>query len=231
MARTRAGSAEAAGDPAAVARDPTRGTTRDRRWQDFRRAVREARAAGAHAIRMHGAKVWLQQPQPQPQQPHQQPQSKSTVEDAATQQDARQEAQPSARKRRSAKRMHEFMQRKRLEQLANCKLRLTLLKALRRLRWERVQAVWTSWMRANARAVLAVPMLLEPSEQAAPPSTPHKIKKRTVEERSPDKAGPASGAAHASSPTTADGTQTASSRACSRTRRRRAPTATTSRGR
>ena len=132
---------------------------------------------------------------------------KSTVEDAATQQDARQEAQLSARKRRSAKRMHEFVQRKHLEQLANCKLRLTLLKALRRLRWERVQAVWTSWMRANARAVLAVPMLLEPSEQAAPPSTPHKIKKRTVEERSPDKAGPASGAAHASPPTTAEGKQ------------------------
>ena len=200
MARTRAGSAEAAGDPAAVARDSTRGTTRDRRWQDFRRAVREARAAGAHAIRMHGAKVWLQPPQAQAQP---QPQSKSTT-GAATQTDARQEDQPNARKRRSAKRMHEFVLRKRCQQLATCKLRLSLLRAMRLFRWQRAQAVWTQWMRESSRAPAATPMLLEPSEQEAP-SAPSK--KRSVEKRSPDKANPASGAAHPPSPTTAGGKQ------------------------
>ena len=201
MARTRAGAAEAAGDPAAVVRDPTRGTTRDRRWQDFRRAVREARAAGAHAIRMHGAKVWLQQPQPQPQQP----QSKSTV-GASTQQDARQEAQPSARKRRSAARMHEFVLRKRYQQLATCRLRLSLLRAMRKLRWQRAQVVWTQWMRERSRAEAAVPMLLKPSEPSAPPSTPNK-NKRTVEERSPDKTNTADGAAQPTSPNIAGGKQ------------------------
>ena len=123
MARTHAGAAEAAGDPAAVVRDPTRGTTRDRRWQDFRRAVREARAAGAHAIRMHGAKVWLQQPQPQSQ-------SKSSAS-AATQTSDQQDSRLSARKRRSAARMHDFVLRKRYRQLATCKLRLALLRAMR----------------------------------------------------------------------------------------------------
>ena len=135
MPRTRAGSAEAAGDPAAVARDSTRGSTHDRRWQDFRRAVREARAAGAHAIRMHGAKVWLQPPQPQSQ-------SKSAA--SAAQQDDWQERQPNARKRRSAQRMNNFVLRKRYAQLATCKLRITLLHAMKLLRWRRAQEVWTA---------------------------------------------------------------------------------------
>ena len=61
-----------------------------------------------------------------------------------------------------------------------------------------MQAVWTSWMRANSRATTDVPMLLESSEQPALPSTPRKNTKRTAEERSPAKAESACGAAHAS---------------------------------
>ena len=102
--------------------------------------------------------------------------------------------------------MHEFVQRKRLEQLASCKLRLTLLKALRRLRWQRMQAVWTSWMRANSRAPAEVPMLLESSEQAAPPPAPLK-NKRSAEGPSPVRAEPASDAAQTSPPNTTGGKQ------------------------
>ena len=61
-------------------------------------------------------------------------------------------------------------------------------------------------MRANPRAVLAVPMLLESSEQTAPPSAPNK-NKRSVEKRSPEKAETASGAVQASSPNIAGGKQ------------------------
>ena len=52
------------------------------------------------------------------------------VGDAATQQDDRQERQPSARRRRSAQRMHDFVLRKRHAQLATCKLRHALLLSL-----------------------------------------------------------------------------------------------------
>ena len=186
--RIRGGSAGAPAGQEETPREP-RGPSaarERRRWMDFRRAVREARAAGAFALRANGVKVWLQQPLAAPQ-------SKTTVEGAATQQDARQEAQPSARKRRSATRMHEFVLRKRYQQLATCRLRLSLLRAMRKLRWQRTQGVWTQWMRERSRAEAAVPMLLEPSEQSAPSSAPPKHKRR-AEERSPGMAGPASGA-------------------------------------
>ena len=75
---------------------------------------------------------------------------------------------------------------------------------MRLLRWLRAQAVWTVWMRANPRAATDAPMLLESSEQSAPPSTPHKSNKRTVEERSPDEADSASGAAQISPPNRSD---------------------------
>ena len=41
-----------------------------------------------------------------------------------------------------------------------------------------MQAVWTAWMRANPRAAADAPMLIESSEQAAPPSTPHKAQEQ-----------------------------------------------------
>ena len=55
----------AAAAPAAetqAPRDPRVGNAarEGRRWQAFRRAVHEARAAGAFAIRANGIKVWLQ---------------------------------------------------------------------------------------------------------------------------------------------------------------------------
>ena len=55
----------------------------------------------------------------------------------------------------------------------------------------------------SPKASTGVPMLLESSEQTAPP--PASSKKRSVEERSTGEAGPASGAAHASSPNTTGG--------------------------
>ena len=176
---TRRENSADAGAPAAeepVPRDPRadHAARERRRWLDFRRAVREAKAAGAFAISAKGFKVWLQPP-PTP------PPSNSTTQDAATQQDARQEAQPSARKRRSAKRMQDFLLRKRLQQLAHCKLRHALLRAIRMLRWRRMQCVWTQWMRENSRAPAAVPMLLESSEQPAPPPAPPPKNKRGAE--------------------------------------------------
>ena len=122
----------------------------------------------------------------------------------ATQPTGRQEPQPNSRKRRSAKRLLEFQQKKRYKQLAGCKLQRTLLRAMKLLRWLRAQEVWTRWMRANTREPSAMPMLLDASMQSAPaPAT----KKRSVEGSSPGEAGPASGAAHASSPTTTGGKQ------------------------
>ena len=101
------------------------------------------------------------------QQPQQPPLSKSMT-GAATQTSAQLESPLSARERRSKQRMQEFLQRKRLQQLAHCKLRHALLRAIRMLRWRRMQSVWTQWMRENSRAPAAVPMLLESSEQPAP---------------------------------------------------------------
>ena len=201
---TRRENPAGAGAPAAdepVPRDPRadHAARERRRWLDFRRAVREAKAAGAFAISAKGFKVWLQPP-PTP------PPSNSTTEGAATQQDARQETQPSARRRRSAKRMHEFVLRKRYQQLASCRLRLSLLRAMRIHRWQRTQAVWTQWMRESSRAPAAVPMLLESSEQPAPPPAPPKTK-RGAEGRSPVRAEPASDAAQPSSPNTTGGKQ------------------------
>ena len=73
------------------------------------------------------------------------------------------------------------------------------------LRWRRMQAEWTRWMRANQRTTAAVPMLLESSERPAPPSALHK--KRAAEERSPGEAEPASGAVQTPSPNTTGGKQ------------------------
>ena len=195
------GSAGAPAGQGPTGRDPREVSAgrEGRRWRNFRRAVREARAAGAFAIRANGIKVWLRQPQPT------QPQSKSK-EDEAAQQGERQESRPTARKRRSAQRLQEFLQRKRLQQLAGCRLQLTLLRAMKLLRWRRTQEVWTAWMRANRRAAPEVPMLLEPSGPSAPSSAPQ-TNKRTAEERSPGKLGPASGATQPTSPTSAGGKQ------------------------
>ena len=93
--------------------------------------------------------------------------------------------------------MHAHVLRKRLQQL--------VFKASRIHRWRRAQDVWVRWMRENSRAPPAdVPMLLEPSEQPVPPSTPQKNNKRTVEKRSPEI--PASGVA-TTSPNTTGGKQ------------------------
>ena len=218
----------AAGAPAARGTDGrgdprVRAARERRRWQEFRRAIREARAEGAQAIRLQGIKVWLQEP-PKPQPP-----SKPMEEATTEQTGSRQDDQPSARKRRSAARMQEFLQHKWYMQLAGCKLQRILLRAMKLLRWQRTQEVWADWMQRELRRRTvdhligqlreiggASPPQLPPSPSPPPvtmqdPETgaviplPARPAKRDVQARSPDKV--ESSAAATDQPKTEDGSK------------------------
>ena len=54
-----------------------------------------------------------------------------------------------AKQRRAARRARKQQQSRDALAYAACGLRVVLLRALRRMRWERMQAVWTQWMRAR----------------------------------------------------------------------------------
>ena len=54
---------------------------------------------------------------------------------------------PNSRQRHSLQRLAEFRKRKQNELYAKCRLRSVLQRVLKRIRWNRMQDVWTAWQR------------------------------------------------------------------------------------
>ena len=165
--------------------------------QVFRQAIRDARAAGAHAISMqNGAlhlKVWLQQPT----QPHKPPAEKQPS--PSKQPDKPLSARQVKRQARGVERARKHNISLQYKKLASCKLRLCLQKAMRAIRFQRMWAVARPVMEGQIarRTVEHLVQRVPPAagEMAAAPGmastqrakTPPRAAKRTADERSPDK--------------------------------------------
>ena len=149
---------------AAAAGAATRSTWQARplcgaQWRDVRRAASTARAVGARSVAVHGVQLWLNisdglTPAAGKQQAisSSRPRRSSTASTPEPEASSGLGAGLNARQRRLARRRLEQQQQVDQARHAGCRLRVVLCRALRYVRWCRVQSEWTAWMRAE-RAV------------------------------------------------------------------------------
>ena len=152
---------------AAAAGAATRSTRQARplcgaQWRDVRRAASTARAVGAKSVAVHGVQLWLnisdvQMPAAGVQQAASSSRPRRSTMASAPEPEASSGfgAGLNARQRRLARRRLEQQLQVNQARLAGCKLRAVLLRALKYVRWSRMQSIWTAWQRAElaARAV------------------------------------------------------------------------------
>ena len=124
-------------------------------WRDVRRAASEAKAIGAKSVSVHGVKLWfpkadLNDPGAEQMQESLRPPLDELVGGSKPDQECSGSSEKTnAKQRRAARRARKQQQSRDALAYAACGLRVVLLRALRRMRWERMQAVWTQWMRAR----------------------------------------------------------------------------------
>ena len=130
--------------------------------RNLRRLMQLAREEGGRAVAAYGATIFLPRPGAgAEQQAHAAVPSESGAQaqrealPLTKECDGGLEAPPAAanaRQRRSMARLRKFQEEKARQKLLSCGLRKVLMRAMKVRRWQRVQAVWTSWMRQNAAA-------------------------------------------------------------------------------
>ena len=124
-------------------------------WRDVRRAASEAKAIGAKSVSVHGVQLWfpkadLNDPGAEQMQESLRPPLDELVGGSKPDQECSGSSEKTnTKQRRAARRARKQQQSRDALAYAACGLRVVLLRALRRMRWERMQAVWTQWMRAR----------------------------------------------------------------------------------
>ena len=138
---------------AAAAGAATRSTWQARplcgaQWRDVRRAASTARAVGAKSVAVHGVQLWLnisdgQKPAAGVQQAASSSRPRRSTMASAPEPEASSGfgAGLNARQRRLARRRLEQQLQVNQARLAGCKLRAVLLRALKYVRWSRMQSI------------------------------------------------------------------------------------------
>ena len=112
------------------------------------------RAARLHARPLSGVQLWLgntgqAEPGAAKHQSSAQPSPSRPEAAAGPEQVPCSGSKTNAKQRRAARRAGEQLLKRQAAAHAACQLRVVLLQALRKMRWERMQAVWTQWMRSR----------------------------------------------------------------------------------